>query len=176
MHLENQSKQPSDEPGPVRRFLEADHVRLDELLRRSVQAPTIDLDAYHSFRAGLLRHISMEEKILLPEARRLRNGQPLPVAKLLRRDHAMLGSLMAVTPTHAIVAEVRAVLEQHNPLEEGPTGCYAICEELGGAELDDLLCRLKAAPEVRMSKYTDSPRAHAHIERMLHERRQVVAQ
>lgn len=158
-------------PGPVRQFLEADHVRLDALLRRSVEGPTIDLDAYGSFRSGLLRHIMMEEKILLPEVRRLRGGESLPIAKQLRADHAMLGLLLTTTPTRAIIADVIAILTEHNPLEEGPTGCYAVCEQLIGAELQELLARMHAAPQVRVAKYSDGPRVQEHIERMLKERR-----
>ena len=68
-------------PGPIRELLERDHVRLDDLLNQGdVAAPSIDLETYEAFRAGLLRHIAMEEKVLLPEARRLRGGESLAVA------------------------------------------------------------------------------------------------
>jgi hypothetical protein len=71
----------------LRQVLERDHVRLDDLLTRADAAPpSIDREAYDAFRAGLLRHIAMEEKVLLPEARRLRGGEPLEVAKQLRAD------------------------------------------------------------------------------------------
>jgi hypothetical protein len=56
-------------PGPLYHLLAEDHARLDGLLQRSVtEAGTIDHAAYAEFRAGLLKHISMEEKILLPAA------------------------------------------------------------------------------------------------------------
>jgi hypothetical protein len=49
-------------PGPLHRFFSADHRRLDELLRRSLAgAGAIDLGPFGAFRAGLLRHIGMEE-------------------------------------------------------------------------------------------------------------------
>jgi hypothetical protein len=54
--------------GPVASFLAGDHVRLDALLRRATAPRAIDEAAYAEFRAGLLRHIGMEEKILLPAA------------------------------------------------------------------------------------------------------------
>ena len=57
--------------GPLTSFLAGDHTRLDGLLRWAMTAGgVIDLAAYAEFRAGLLRHISLEEKILLPAARR----------------------------------------------------------------------------------------------------------
>jgi hypothetical protein len=58
---------------------------------------------FAEFRAGLLRHIAMEEKVLLPDAR-LRRGEPLPIAKQLLEDLALLASLMVPTPTHELVA------------------------------------------------------------------------
>ena len=65
--------------GKIHRFLADDHARLDRLLERAAANPkTVDPAAYAEFRAGLLRHIAMEEKILLPAAQRLRGGAPLP--------------------------------------------------------------------------------------------------
>ena len=119
-------------PGPLHRFLQEDHRRLEDLLRCSVDAEAVEVKAYELFRAGLLRHIAMEEKVLLPEARRLRGGESLAVAKQLRADHAALASLLVPTPTKLILAAIREVLEEHNPLEEGPAGLYAVCEQLAG--------------------------------------------
>ena len=55
--------------GPIGDLLGRDHARLDELLARATAGEAIDLEAYRAFRAGLLRHIAMEEKVLLPDAR-----------------------------------------------------------------------------------------------------------
>jgi hypothetical protein len=72
--------------GPLTDFLAGDHTRLDGLLRRAVTAgDTIGRAAYAEFRAGLLRHIGLEEKILLPAAQRWQEGAPLPLAAKLRR-------------------------------------------------------------------------------------------
>jgi hypothetical protein len=68
-------------PGPLFCFLAGDHARLDGLLRRAMtKASMIDRAAYAEFRAGLLKHISLEEKILLPAAQRWQGGDPLPMA------------------------------------------------------------------------------------------------
>ena len=157
-------------PGPLHRFLQEDHRRLEDLLRCSAEPEAVDLKAYELFRAGLLRHIAMEEKVLLPEARRLRHGESLPVAKQLRADHAALASLLVPTPTHEIVAAIREVLAEHNPLEEGPAGLYAVCEQLAGTEVDALIARLQATPEVRLARHCDGPRVHEHIESLLQAR------
>jgi hypothetical protein len=112
----------------------------------------------------------MEEKILLPEARRLRDDVALPIAKQLRADHAALASLLVPTPTREIIAAIRNVLAEHNPLEEGPGGMYDVCEQLVGAELDALMARLRATPEVPLARHFDGPRVHENIEKLLRAR------
>lgn len=157
--------------GPLRHFLQEDHERLDTLLLRSVGAsPAIDVDTYEIFRAGLLRHIAMEEKVLLPAARRLRGGVALPIAKQLRADHAALASLLVPTPTREIMIAIRSVVTEHNPLEEDPGGMYDICDQLVGSELNALLARLRATPEVPLARHFDGPRVHEHIDRLLRAR------
>lgn len=160
--------------GPLYRFLEQDHARLDALLRRADAVPsTIDFDAFEAFRGGLLRHIAMEQKVLLPEARRLRGGQPLDIARQLRADHAALAGLLVPTPTHAIIATIRRVLAEHNPLEEDPGGLYEHCEELAGTEVDALVTRMRAMPQVPMAPHFDGPRAFAAIENLMRARLRV---
>lgn len=157
--------------GPIDRFLSEDHARLDELLHKAVADPsTVDLAAYELFRGGLLRHISMEEKVLLPAARRLRGGEPLPVAKHLRADHGALAALLVPTPTPEIIAAIRDVLAAHNPLEEGPDGVYVECERLAGREAESLLARIHEVAEVPLAAHVDGPRVHEHIANLLRAR------
>jgi hypothetical protein len=102
-------------PSPLSRFLAADHVWLDGLLQRAVaDAGAINLATYAAFRAGLLTHISLEEKILLPAAQRWHGGTPLPLAAKLRLDHGALAALLVPTPTPAIIAAIRTILAAHN--------------------------------------------------------------
>jgi hypothetical protein len=158
-------------PGAVYELLQGDHARLDDLLRRADGSPhALDMDAYESFRAGLLRHIAVEEKVLLPEARRLRGGEPLQVAKQLRADHAALASLLVPTPTREIIGCIRDVINEHNPLEEGPDGLYEVCEQLPGVDLDALIARIRAMPEVPLARHFDGLRAREHIQSLLRAR------
>lgn len=157
--------------GPVHAFLADDHRRLDALLRRAVADPgAIDAAAFGEFRAGLLRHIAMEEKVLLPEAQRRRGGEALPVAKQLRADHAALAAMLVPPPTLDLVTAIREILEPHNEIEERADGVYASCDLLLGADADELVARLRAVPEVRASAYRDGPRIREHIARLLRER------
>lgn len=138
--------------GPIARYLTDDHARLDDLLTRGAADPA----AYAEFRAGLLRHIGMEEKLLLPAAQRARGGEPLPLAPRLRLDHGALVALLVPPATPAIRAAIRGVLERHNALEEGPDGIYHACEQLAGHDGAALLTSLQAFPEVPVHPHVDS--------------------
>jgi Hemerythrin HHE cation binding domain len=158
----------SRQAGPITRFLLEDHRRLEGLLQSAVaQVGSVDQGTYDQFRAGLLRHIGMEEKILLPAAQRLRGGEPLPIASKLRLDHGAIASLLMLPSTASIIATIRAVLEVHNTIEEGPGGLYEICDELAGSESAQLLAKLQAAPELAVLPCSDSPAVMPAVQRAL---------
>jgi len=160
--------QEHDKAGLVTRFLVEDHRRLDQLLQTAVaHADHMDQGAYTQFRTGLLRHIGMEEKILLPAAQQLRGGEPLPIATKLRLDHGALAALLVPTPTGAIIAKIRAILEGHNISEEGPGGLYETCDELAGDEAEHILAKLQAAPEVIVMPHSDGPAVMSAVHRAL---------
>jgi hypothetical protein len=144
--------------GKIHNYLSGDHRRLDALLECAVSDPeNIDMSAYAQFRAGLLKHIAMEEKVLLPEAQKARGGEPLPVAAKLRLDHGALTALLVPSPTASIVAAIRAILEAHNPIEEDPGGIYDQCEELAGSQSGEILSRLENYREVKVLPHVDTP-------------------
>ena len=152
--------------GPLFQFLADDHVRLAELLRRAIADPAkIDYEFYTKFRAGLLKHIAWEEKILLPAARQLRAGEPLPDAEKLRRDHSAIAALLVPTPTHAILRKICTILEGHNVIEEGPDGVYEVCERLAGEEAGSLVDAMQKLHDVKLAPHVDSPQA---LESMCH--------
>jgi Hemerythrin HHE cation binding domain len=143
--------------GVIARYLEDDHARIDDALRRAARADgQIDPAAYAEFRGALLRHIGMEEKILLPAATAARGGKPFAAAEQLHLDHGALASLLVPTPTRVIVEAIRKILTRHNTLEEGPNGVYAECERLVDLDVDVILKRLQAAPPVAVAPYADS--------------------
>jgi len=155
-------------PGPLYRMLAEDHARLDGLLHEAMtEAGLINRAAYAEFRAGLLRHISMEEKILLPAVQRLRGGEPLAKAAKLRLDHGALAALLVPTPTPAIIAALRSILGAHNVIEEGPGGVYECCEQLVGAEADALLAQLQESPAVPVAPYSDGSHVMDTVRRAL---------
>ena len=158
----------NEKAGPVRDFLTEDHRRLDTLLQSAVaHAGHVEQGTYTQFRAGLLRHIGMEEKILLPAAQRLRGGEPLPIASKLRLDHGALAALLMPTPTVAIIARIRGSLKDHKTLEESPGGLYETCDELAGSEAAQLLAALQSAPEVSVMPHSDRPAVMNAVHRAL---------
>jgi hypothetical protein len=133
-----------------------DHDRLDRLLAAALEAPYFDRDAFEAFRAGLLRHIGIEEKLLFP-ALRLRG---LAIDATLRREHSAIAALLVPTPDRALAAELHALVARHNAREEGAGGLYDAAEALLGADADDVLTRARAAAEPPLARHFDGPGTH----------------
>ncbi len=152
----------------IRSFLERDHARLDRLLARAAADPDkIDTEAFGEFRRGLLKHIGMEEKILLPAIPRLRSGQPLAIAARLRLDHGAIAALLVPTPRTAVLRALTTVLAIHNRVEEGTDGVYAECDRVADREAEALVNRLRAAREVPAAAHVDSPKVESAARRAL---------
>lgn len=154
--------------GPLYQFFIEDHRRLEDLLNRAVADPDkIDAPAYEAFRRGLLKHIGMEEKILLPAAQAARGGKPLPMAEKLRLDHGALATLLVPHPSPQVISAIRAILADHNVIEESPGGLYEICEQLAGETLDDLPAKVRSAPEVSAMPHKSDPNVFEVLRRVL---------
>jgi hypothetical protein len=83
----------------IAELLRQDHDRLDALVRPSVAGDALDAAGYETFRARLLRHIGIEEKILIPFVRGRLSEPALAVAKQLKLDHAALAALLVPKKT-----------------------------------------------------------------------------
>jgi hypothetical protein len=150
--------------GPLFRFFAGDHRRLDEVLRRATAVPgRVDPALFEEFRAGLLRHIGLEERLLIPAAHRARGGDALPVARQLRLDHGAIAALLVPTPTPEGVARILSVLAPHNALEEEPDGLYETCDQLLAGEAAELLEKVRAFPRIPPAPHQDSPLVERHI-------------
>lgn len=151
--------------GPLHRFFAADHRRLEGLLDRALAGEgSIDLEAFSAFRAGLLRHIGMEEKALFTAAREARSGRPIALAARLRVEHGAIAALLVPTPTRAIVADLLTVLGPHNRCEEDAGGAYDTCDEaLETAAAERVVAELHGFPEPPLKPYNDAPEVFVHI-------------
>jgi hypothetical protein len=154
--------------GSITNFLTEDHRRLEGLLESALTSgDRVDQEHYDRFRAGLLRHIGIEEKILLPAAQRLSGGEPIPIVARLRLDHGAIAALLMPTPTDGIVRALRSILDTHNVIEEGRDGLYETCDRLASSEIDQLMAKLRAAPEVAVLPHADTPAVLGAVRRAL---------
>jgi hypothetical protein len=146
--------------GVLYEYLSNDHDRLNALLLRAVETPgIIDMKYYSEFRKGILRHISMEEKIVIPAITRYQGGSKVAIAARLRLDHGAIVSLLVPPPTQSIIFTIRSIFEVHNPLEERKDGLYDLLESLAGSEADKILRELKVAPAVAVLPHNEKPEA-----------------
>lgn len=148
-------------------YLTGDHARLHWLLDQAAAAEPFDHAAFEEFRGGLLRHIGIEEKLLLPEIKR-RLGRPLDDARQLRIEHGALTSLLVPTPDAALAAEIKSLLRRHDAREEGPDAVYARCEAILGEEASAALAEAaQKVPAVPMARHFDGQGVHRTAESAL---------
>jgi len=144
--------------GVLYQYLSADHDSLDQLLDRATSKPgVIDFESYSHFRKRLLRHISIEEKIVLPAITKWQHGRKPAVADRLHPDHAAIVSLLVPPPSPSIILTLKSVFAVHNPLEENAGGLYDVFETLAGSETETMLEQLKAAPDVPVLSHNPKP-------------------
>jgi hypothetical protein len=157
-----------DARGPLSVHLGLDHARLGRLLEQCRHLPATDeREAYDRFRAGLLRHVGIEEKLLFPIARRLGDAELQTRVERLHRDHAALAALLVPTPTAEIVQTIGSVLSRHNADEESLDGLYAVCDQLPADELREVWQRVQDAPAVRVAPHNDSAAVHENVRTLL---------
>ena len=166
VHVENHvlaprvsAAMPATTPATIAEYLVADHARLDALLARSVRDPgRFAAGAFEEFRAGLMRHMAIEERVVSPDARRRRDGHPLDLARRVRVHHAALALLATQQPSAHLVGELRQLLLLHIGEEEGPGGTF---EEharlLTAADQADLVARAAAFPSVQRASGLHPP-------------------
>ena len=164
------------EAGSISGFLTEDHRRLEQLLDRAgEQAGEIDSASYEAFRAGLLRHIGMEEKILFPAIQRAQQGRAdsslaaILASSLaqLRLEHGALAALLMPSPTPAVLATIREILRRHDEIEESAGGPYEVGDSLLGKEAGQILAALRAAPAVNVMPHSDSQAVATTLHRAL---------
>ena len=143
---------------PLHNFFTTDHQRLDILLNKAMENPeAIDMDYYHQFRTGLLRHIKMEEKTLFPAAKKANLEVMQQLIPRYRADHGALTALMVPPPTPSLIKVIRHLLEIHDLAEEEPGGLYDVCEALTQKHTEEILLQLAATEEVPVHPPNPAP-------------------
>jgi hypothetical protein len=144
--------------GSLAAYLAGDHRRLEGLLDRAdTPGGTLDEESYALFRAGLLRHIAIEERILIPAALSSSAEALLPRLEQIRLDHGAIAALLVPPPTRGIIAALRAILQQHNVLEENADALYEAAERLLDDGVEAITGRARDAGEVRAQPHNPAP-------------------
>jgi hemerythrin-like domain-containing protein len=138
----------------VTSYLSTDHRRLDAILDGVVAHALADdrgetAARFRRFRAGLERHIELEESILFPLFEE-RSGITTGPTRVMRFEHQEIREVLAVidarlqkgtlTDLLADVARLAELLGRHNLKEERIL--YPTSDRLAGADLPDLMRRL----------------------------------
>jgi uncharacterized protein YjgD (DUF1641 family) len=143
---------------PLHQFFTKDHHRIDTLLTKATEQPgEINLEYYHQFRTGLLRHIKMEEKIFFPAAKKANQAVMQKLIPRYRLEHGALTALMVPPPTSSLIKAIRYVLEKHDMAEEEPGGLYDVCEALTHGQTQELLDQLADTEEVPVHPPNPAP-------------------
>jgi hypothetical protein len=135
----------------VHEYMERDHGRLDQLLQASIESDFAS-SIYNEFRAGLLRHIAIEEKLLFPLLRP--DVNLTEVLGQLRLHHGALGALLVPKGTPRIGSAIQSILDVHNKLEEGDGGVYSKIA-IGHQEELSLREQIESYPNVPLSAAID---------------------
>lgn len=143
----------------ITEYLTLDHQRLHRELEASTEGGAFHPGPFARFRAGLLRHIGIEEKLLFPAVRRASGELPEGAARL-RIEHGALTSLLVPTPDVALVREIASLLDGHDAQEEAG-GVYARCEEaLGEAVSRELTREAERRASPPLMPHYDGPTVH----------------
>jgi hypothetical protein len=147
------------EPNLPSEYLERDHRRLEDLLAAATHdLSAVDMAVYDEFRAGLLRHIGIEEKIVLPLLRSVA-GCGFDMEAQLRLEHGAIAALLVPPPTSELLFALIGLLQRHNHLEEDPDTLYQLLDECARAAGVDILRKVMEFPEVPISRHINNPHA-----------------
>ncbi len=61
-----------------------------------------------------------------------------------------------------------AILNDHNQVEEGPGGVYAVCERLAAEEAESLVTEMRNFPDITLVPHDDDPRVMLRLEQVEH--------
>lgn len=131
-------------------FLTQTHEELRDLLDKSLSVEGVQLEPYEAFRTELLKHIGVEEHIVLPLVEE-RSPQRFFALKQIRLEHRAIGMLLALQPSGEIITVIRNLLKKHDFLEETPDTLYDILDDCCADDQPELLKRIREYPGLPLS-------------------------
>jgi hypothetical protein len=139
-------------------YLADDHRRLENILDKAAGGQSgFDLSIYDEFRKGLLRHIGIEERIVIPAIRNAGIEARSGLIEQIRLDHGAIAALMVPPPNDVIITVLRHILSGHNGKEEGPDGLYDLFESAAASQPDVFHDRMESTPGVPVMPLNDAP-------------------
>ncbi len=132
-------------------YLTSDHRRLEALFAAALEPGEVDLARYDEFRIGLLRHIAIEETIVLPLVREHKGS--FFADRQLHLEHALL----VPPPTPEVTRALAALLKKHNLLEETDRTLYDTLDDCCRDKHPELVRRLAEHPAPPLSKNINNP-------------------
>jgi len=145
-------------------YLTSDHRRLEELFASALRDGDIDMPLYDEFRIGLLRHIGIEESIVLPLVRE--RGGRFFGERQLRLEHGAIAALLVPPPTPELTRALGALLQKHNLLEETDRTLYDILDGCA-EEHAQLVERFAQQAPPPLSRFINNPDAYEPARRAL---------
>jgi hypothetical protein len=128
-------------------------------------AHALESGNFEVFRAGLLTHIAIEERLLMPVLARA--GRFPELLAVLRAEHAVLAAMTVPSPRADLVFQIRRILELHDLLEEGESGLYAKCVQLAAGDAATLLEQIEGFRPAVPSPHRDGAAIERHIAKSL---------
>jgi len=150
----------------VTRLLVGEHAEtLARLAACSLRDGTVDLKRFDDFRHALLRHIAIEEKVLMPALTKAMGKLPL-FQNGLRKDHAGVAALCVPRPSREWLDDLKELLEHHHRVEEAPGGFYALLDQHCGGD-PHLHLAVSSFPKLDLPDFVRGPRVRQLLEGVL---------
>ena len=122
-------------------YLIEDHRRLETLLTGAMRNGTLDHEQYNLFRAGQLRHVAIEETLVLPTVRQHNGG--FFGDRQIHLEHLAITALLLQPPSDEVLHVLRALLEKHTFLEETNRTLYDALDACCAERHPELLQRMQ---------------------------------
>ncbi|MEW5741657.1 MAG: hemerythrin domain-containing protein [Myxococcota bacterium] len=152
-------------PSPVTRLLAVEHAESQAKLDACVRSGEVDLKRFDEFRHNLLRHIAIEERVLMPALTKALGKAPL-FQNGLRKDHAGIAALCVPTPTREWLEDLKELLAHHQRVEEAPGGFYALLDQHVGGD-PHLLEQVARFPRLSLPDFVRGPKVRDLLEEVL---------
>jgi hypothetical protein len=138
-------------------ILAAQHRRIEQLFLTATADPgSVDASMYDEFRSILLRHIAIEENIVLPLLRKhLRGGFPMELQ--LRIEHDALAALCVLSPGPEVLYSMHALLIRHDRLEEAHGTLYDLFDDCARREPESIVEQIATFRYSATPRYINNP-------------------